>query len=56
MTSQLMCFLLYLGYLLVRPAIAEPTQRASISAFVAINAAAPRNQQEDKRRDDDPRG
>ena len=27
MTSQLMCFLLYLGYLLMRPAIAEPQQR-----------------------------
>jgi len=40
MPSQLMCFLLYLGYLLVRPAIAEPTQRASISAFVAIFAYA----------------
>ena len=36
MTLQLMCFLLYLGYLLVRPAIAEPTQRATLSAFVAI--------------------
>lgn len=40
MTSQLMCFLLYLGYLLVRPAIAEPTQRATLSAFVAIFAYA----------------
>lgn len=38
MTSQLMCFLLYLGYLLIRPAIAEPTQRATISAFVSIFA------------------
>jgi heme exporter protein C len=38
MTSQLMCFLLYLGYLLIRPAIAEPTQRATLSAFVAIFA------------------
>ena len=36
MTSQLMCFLLYLGYLLIRPAIAEPTQRASMSAFISI--------------------
>lgn len=36
MTSQLMCFLLYLGYLLIRPAIAEPTQRATMSAFVSI--------------------
>lgn len=36
MTSQLMCFLLYLGYLLIRPAIAEPTQRATMSAFISI--------------------
>jgi len=40
MTSQLMCFLLYLGYLVVRPAIAEPTQRATMSAFIAIFAYA----------------
>ena len=40
MTSQLMCFLLYLGYLLIRPAIAEPTQRATLSAIVAIFAYA----------------
>jgi heme exporter protein C len=40
MTSQLMCFLLYLGYLLVRPAIGEPTQRATMSAFIAIFAYA----------------
>lgn len=40
MTGQLMCFLLYLGYLLVRPAIAEPTQRATMSSFVAIFAYA----------------
>jgi heme exporter protein C len=40
MTSQLMCFLLYLGYLVVRPAITEPTQRATISAFIAIFAYA----------------
>ena len=31
LTTQLMCFLLYLGYLLMRPAIAEPTQRATMS-------------------------
>jgi heme exporter protein C len=31
-----MCFLLYLGYLIVRPAIAEPLQRATLSAFIAI--------------------
>jgi heme exporter protein C len=40
MTSQLMCFLLYLGYLLIRPAMAEPTQRATISAFISIFAFA----------------
>jgi heme exporter protein C len=40
MTSQLMCFLLYLGYLVVRPAITEPTQRATMSAFIAIFAYA----------------
>jgi heme exporter protein C len=40
MTSQLMCFLLYLGYLVVRPAIAEPTQRATMSAFISIFAYA----------------
>jgi heme exporter protein C len=38
MTTQLMCFLLYLGYLVVRPAITEPTQRATISAFISIFA------------------
>lgn len=40
MTSQLMCFLLYLGYLLMRPAIAEPQQRGVMSAVLAIFAAA----------------
>jgi heme exporter protein C len=40
MTTQLMCFLLYLGYLVVRPAIAEPTQRATMSAFISIFAFA----------------
>jgi heme exporter protein C len=35
-----MCFLLYLGYLLIRPAIAEPTQRATLSSIVAIFAYA----------------
>jgi len=38
MTSQLMCFMLYLGYLLIRPAVAEPTQRATLSAFISIFA------------------
>jgi heme exporter protein C len=40
MTSQLMCFLLYVGYLLIRPAIAEPTQRATMSSIIAIFAYA----------------
>lgn len=40
MTTQLMCFLLYLGYLLLRPAVAEPTQRGVMSAIVAIFAFA----------------
>src|SRR6202789_2563679 len=40
MTSQLMCFLLSLGYLLMRPAIAEPQQRGVMSAVLAIFAAA----------------
>src|ERR1700722_14046769 len=38
MTTQLMCFLLYLGYLVVRPSIPEATQRATISAFISIFA------------------
>jgi heme exporter protein C len=40
MTGQLMCFLLYMGYLLIRPAISEPTQRATMSSIVAIFAYA----------------
>ncbi len=40
MTGQLMCFLLYMGYLLVRPAIAEPTQRATMSSIISIFAYA----------------
>jgi heme exporter protein C len=40
LTSMLICFLLYLGYLLMRPAITEPTQRATMSAFIAIFAFA----------------
>src|ERR1700722_7870721 len=35
MTSQLMLLLLYLGYLLLRPSVAEPTQRATMSAILA---------------------
>lgn len=40
MTTQLMLFLLYLGYLLMRPAVTESTQRATMSAILAIFAAA----------------
>lgn len=40
LTTQLICFLLYLGYLLMRPAVAEPTQRATMSAILAIFAFA----------------
>jgi len=40
LTSQFMCFMLYLGYLLMRPAIAEASQRATMSAILAIFAAA----------------
>src|SRR5580704_1953194 len=40
MTSQLMCFLLFLGYLLMRPAVAEPQQRGVMSAVLAIFASA----------------
>jgi heme exporter protein C len=40
LTSQFMCFMLYLGYLLMRPAISEATQRATMSAILAIFAAA----------------
>jgi heme exporter protein C len=40
MTSQLLCFLLYLGYILVRPAIAEPTQRATMASIIGIFAYA----------------
>ena len=40
LTTQFMCFMLYLGYLLMRPAISEATQRATMSAILAIFAAA----------------
>jgi heme exporter protein C len=39
LTSQLVCFVLYLGYLLLRPAVNEPTQRATMSAILAIFAS-----------------
>jgi heme exporter protein C len=35
-----MKFVLYLGYLIIRPAISEPTQRATMSSIVAIFAYA----------------
>lgn len=40
LTSQFMCFMLYLGYLLMRPAISDASQRATMSAILAIFAAA----------------
>jgi heme exporter protein C len=36
MTSQLICFLLYAGYLILRPATEDPTQRATFAAVLAI--------------------
>jgi heme exporter protein C len=36
LTSQLICFLLYAGYLILRPAIEDPTQRATFAAVLAI--------------------
>jgi len=40
LTSMLFCFLLYLSYLALRPALEEPTQRARISAVFSIFAFA----------------
>lgn len=40
LTSQLICFLLYLGYILLRSAVTEPTQRATMAAVLAIFAFA----------------
>jgi len=40
LTSQFMCFMLYLGYLLMRPAVSDATQRATMSAILAILAVA----------------
>jgi heme exporter protein C len=40
LTTQLMKFVLYMSYLVVRPAISEPTQRATMSAIIAIFAYA----------------
>jgi len=36
LTSMLTCWLMYAGYLILRRAIDEPTQRAKLSAFVSI--------------------
>ena len=36
LTSMLTCWLMYAGYLILRRAIDEPTQRARLSAFVSI--------------------
>ena len=36
LTSMLMCWLIYAGYLMLRRAIEEPTQRARLSAVVSI--------------------
>ncbi len=38
LTSMLVCWLLYAGYLMVRKAIEEPTQRARIAAVISIVA------------------
>ena len=40
LTTQFMCFMLFLGYLLMRPAITEAAQRATMSAILAIFASA----------------
>jgi heme exporter protein C len=40
LTSMFICWLLYGGYLMLRPAIDEPTQRATLSAVLAIFAFA----------------
>src|SRR3989475_1205972 len=40
LTTMFICFLLYLSYLVLRPAIEEPTQRALISAVFNIFAFA----------------
>jgi heme exporter protein C len=40
LTSMFVCWLLYAGYLILRPAIEEPSQRAKISAVFSIFAFA----------------
>ena len=39
LTSQFMCFMLYLGYLLMRPAVSDATQRATMSAITSAGSA-----------------
>ncbi len=36
LTSMLVCLLMYYGYVMLRQAITEPTQRARLSAFMSI--------------------
>src|SRR5260370_15713627 len=40
LTTMFICFLLYLSYLVLRPALEEPTQRALLSAVFSIFAFA----------------
>jgi heme exporter protein C len=39
-TSQFICVMIYLGYLVIRPAFSDATQRATISAILSIFAFA----------------
>jgi len=39
-TSQFLCVLIYVGYLVIRPAFSDATQRATISAVLSIFAFA----------------
>lgn len=39
-TSMFVCVLLYMGYLIMRPAITDPTQRGTLSAVLSIFAFA----------------
>jgi len=40
LTSMLVCFLLYAGYLVLRRAVEEPTQRATLAGIFSIFAFA----------------
>ncbi len=40
MTSMFVCVLLYSGYLIMRPAITDPTQRGTLSAVLSVFAFA----------------